>query len=548
MPLTAEALLAVGEGAPSVEEKLRYLYDVRRHSEEAATQLDRYVIEQLAQTRAGLIEARKHQENLELILGKLTATPWHPAVFLHAVDTSLGSRAVVVCGGAQRIVGLAEDVALDSLATGDEVFLSNEMNAVMCRSPYGMPCSGEIALFERWMPDRRAVLRSRDEQLLVEAAQALREANVQIGDLVRFDRRAWIAFERIEPAEGQEHLLNEVPAAGRQMVGGQEANLDVLLSALTAILIAPAKAALYGLDGRQSILMVGPPGCGKTLMARVAAAEITRLSGKRCRCAVVKPGSFETPWVGETQQNIRSFFKALREAAHQDQYCLCFFDEIESVGRTRGNAVGYHSDKFLAAFLAELDGFADRSNVAIISATNRKDLLDPALLERLSDIEIPVERPDMQGARAIFEIHLPPTLPYRSNGVSAGAVRREIIETAVSRFYSPNGGNEVCVLRFRDGKTRTVAARELASGRTFRQICRAVQQGAFSRDIRGGEAGITATDMEEAVVKAITRIAGALTPRNIYSYLADLPQDVDCVSVEPVRRRVAHRYQYLNVA
>src|SRR5262249_29067655 len=150
-----------------------------------------------------------------------------------------------------------------------------------------------------------------------------------------------------------------------------------------------------------------------------------------------------------------------------DGFAVLFMDEVEAVGRIRGSAVGHHSDKFLAALLAELDGFSDRTGVAIIAATNRKDLIDPALLAPASDVEITVSRPDLEAARAIFGIHLPESLPFSPNGPLAADTRRAAIETAVSRFYSPNADNELCVLRFRDGKTRTVAGRELASGRVF---------------------------------------------------------------------------------
>jgi SpoVK/Ycf46/Vps4 family AAA+-type ATPase len=202
----------------------------------------------------------------------------------------------------------------------------------------------------------------------------------------------------------------------------------------------------------------------------------------------------------------------------------------------------------VAAFLAELDGFADRGGVAIIAASNRKDLIDPALLERLSDVEIHVSRPDMRGAQAIFRIHLSESLPYSPNGTAAGSTRCEIIEAAVSRFYSPNADNELCILRFRDGKTRTVTARELASGRIFEQVCRAARQVAFLRDVRGGEPGLRVTDMENAISQTMERLTSTLSLRNVHAYLSDLPQDVDVVSVEPTVRKVARPHRYLNAA
>jgi proteasome-associated ATPase len=250
--------------------------------------------------------------------------------------------------------------------------------------------------------------------------------------------------------------------------------------------------------------------------------------------------------VGSTQENIRECFRTLREAAREDPAIL-FLDEIEAVGRIRGGGVSHHSDKFLAALLAELDGFEERRNVAIITATNRKELVDPALLERLSDIEIEVNRPNQAGARAIFEIHLPPTVPFSPNQDKAGETRREVIETAVSLFYSPNAENELCTIRFRDGTTRTVAARELASGRVFEQVCRAARRRAFLRDINGGESGLRLDDMEHAIDEALEHMRTTLKPRNAHVYLSDLPQDVDVVAIEPISRKVKSPRRYLSL-
>jgi SpoVK/Ycf46/Vps4 family AAA+-type ATPase len=291
--------------------------------------------------------------------------------------------------------------------------------------------------------------------------------------------------------------------------------------------------------------MEGAPGCGKTLMARVGVAEVSRISGKQSRFGVVKPGEWEDPFVGVTQANIRGAFRALREAADDTGFAVLFLDEIESVGRIRGSAVGHHSDKFLAALLAELDGFADRSDVAVIAATNRKGLCDPALLERF-DTHIHVGRPDMRGAREILDIHLHGSAPYSPNGDAAPATRQEMIEHAISRLFSPNAENEICVIRFRDGKSRTVTARELVSGRLIQQICQAAQKSAFLRDVTCGEPGLRLEDMEEAVSGALERLSTTLDRQNAHHYLADLPQDVDVVAVEPVVRRTRQRHRFLN--
>ena len=538
-------LLAIGEHAPTVDQKVDLAQAVRGRSADRSRKLDSLLFEHLARLGQGLTEAQAHQAKLQAVLEEFAGPPFHPAIFLRPVTTAAGPRAMVTYGGARRVVAAAEEVDLQALALGDGVLLGKDLNVVVGISSHATPECGETALFEHATADGRIVLKWRDEEIVVESARSLRATELKPGDQVRWDRAAWLAFEKIERASGRRFLLDEVPDVGREQVGGQDANLDTLLSALTATLVAPEKAAQYGLGGRQSILMVGPPGCGKTLMARVAVAEVSRCSGRRCRFGVVKPAEWESPWVGETQHNIRNCFTALREVA-ADGHAVLFLDEIESIGRIRGSAVGHHSDKFLAALLAELDGFTARTGVAIIAATNRKDLVDPALLERLSDVEICVRRPDMRGARAVFDIHLPASLPFSPNGAAARETRRDIIATALSRFYSPNADNELCILRFRDGKSRTIAARELASGRTFEQVCRAARRAAFLRDVDGGEPGLRPADMENAIADALERLASTLTPRNAHVYLPDLPQDIDVVSVEPIARKVARPHRYVN--
>ncbi len=540
-----DRIFATGDGAPELGERFEMVQAVRDGSKDLGRRLDHALLERLMRCQQGLVQAQALQAQLQEIVQRLDAPPWFPALFLRSVPTELGPRALVLYGGQRRLVALVEGLDPQALIPGHEVFLGKELNVVTGASPHGAPKFGETALFERLTADGRCILRWRDEEVVVDAGGGLTAEELQGGDQVRWDRSAWMAFERLERAAGRHFLLNEVPSVGRACVGGQDENLELLLSALTAALIAPEKATQYGLSGRKSILMVGPSGVGKTLMARVAAAEVTRLSGARCRFGVVKPAEWESPWVGETQQNIRNCFKALRTAA-EDEAAVLFLDEIEAVGRIRGGSSGHHSDKFLAALLAELDGFADRSGVAIIAATNRKDLVDPALLERLSDVEIVVRRPDMRGARAIFDIHLPASLPYHANGTSAGDVRRAMIDSAVSLLYAPNADNALCTVRLRDGKTRTVSARELSSGRLIDQICRAARRAAFLRDMRTDDAGLRESDIAGAMGDALERLATTLTPRNAHAYLTDLPQDIDVVSVEPIPRKVTRRQRYLS--
>lgn len=528
-----------------LDKKLEWLQRIREESPELVGHLERFLITKIREITLGVAKAQEHQAELKELLNDFRSTPWFPAIVLSQVETSQGTRVMVMTGGnSRRIVQLEKNMVGQPLGAGEEVFLDKNLNLVVAKTPNGLPSCGETGLFERRTADGRIVLRCRDEEVVVEVAAPLKDCPLNRGDQLRWDRMAWMAFEKMDRQEGRQFMLQQIPDGGLDQVGGHETGFKKLLEALTAALASPEKAMQYGISRQRSILMIGPPGCGKTLMARIAAAEVQRRSGQQCHFAVVKPAEWESPWVGETQQNIRACFTALREAA-KTGVAILFLDEIEAIGRIRGSGVAQHNDKALAALLAELDGFADRQSIAIIAATNRTDLVDPALLERLSDVEIRVDRPSQDAARAIFRIHLPDSLPLSPNGTKAAITHHDVIEVAVSRLYSPNAGTELCTLKFRDGKTRTVQARELVSGRFITQICHTVKHSAFLRDLRGDEPGIRIADMEEAITDGMERLAHTLTRHNVGAYLTNLPQDMDVVSVNPIIRRIKRPHQYV---
>ncbi len=518
---------------------------LRQQSAEMSDLIDQSLLEQVDQARLGLKQAGKSQAELKSIVDKVLAAPWFSAVYLAPLAAKTGSRAIVHQGGSRRVVELAPEIKAASLHPGDQVFLSHELNMITGISPEGPPRFGELGVFDRRTSDGQLVVNSRDEELVLQPAHSLADSGLQAGDLVRFDRAIWMAFAKVEGAQGKEFMLEEIPDLPRTLLGGLDAPYDAMLTALSALVVAPEMARRYRLSGRNSILLVGPPGCGKTYMTRIVASEVARLSGRRARFGVVKPAAWESPYVGVTQKAIRDTFKVLREAA-RDGVSYLLLDELESFGRARGHFANIHSDKHLAALLAELEGFEDRQDVAIIAATNRKDLLDPSLLARFA-LEIPVGRPDETTAKAILDIHLPASLPFSPNGELAAGTRDEIIETAVSLLYAPNADNTLCRIRFRDNTERTITARELVSGRLLQQMCASACRRAFVRELRGGEAGVNADDMEQAVAESMERLRTLLTPVNAHIHLGNLPQDVDVVSVEPVVRKVSNARRYLSL-
>ena len=390
-----------------------------RHSQTPEPQqMPLELFEENQRLRMELGRARETQLELRGLLEPLMATPWFPALMQRMVETPMGRRALVWIAGMPRLVAMASELEFAAPAAGEVVYLNHTQNTVMAPANGAFRPPLDVASFARFTPDGRLVVRIRDDELVLERAACLNDEPLRTGDPLLFDRPSRMAFERLEQADGEQYLLEEVGAFTREGVGGRREQLDELIAVLTASLLEPELAGSYRVGGRRAILLYGPPGCGKSLMARTAAAEIQRLSGKRCRFAVVRPGEFESPYVGEAEANIRSCFQRLREAAGEDMAVL-FLDEIEAIGRVRGGLGGRHSDRFLAALLAEIDGFCQRGQVSILAATNRRDLLDPALASRLSDQQIPVGRPDLRGAREIFGIHLPESLLYCADGFAS---------------------------------------------------------------------------------------------------------------------------------
>jgi len=229
-----------------------------------------------------------------------------------------------------------------------------------------------------------------------------------------------------------------------------------------------------------------------------------------------------------------------------------FFDEVDAIGGARGGSLVSVNDQVLTAFMTELDGLESRGNILIVAATNRRDAIDPALLRpgRLGDAIIELRRPNRKAAREIFGKHLGPDIPYAVNAEERdqAKLRERIIDAAVSMIYAPNSDSELATITFRDGKRRSIKGADLINGASIAKIAFAATERACMREVDGGLPGVQLDDVLAAISEDFESAAQTLTPANCHQYLSDLPQDIDVVRVELVRRKVPQPHLYLTAA
>ena len=549
----AAMLSACGQGGPPLEEQVSFLQTIRSAAPEFGVHIDSLLLRRHTEARSALHAAKEAQSELRELVEKVMAPPYFPASFQGPVQVHGARGAMVQWGGERRAVMIGPGIDPGALEAGDEVLLSQERNCVLALSDARPPQHGETAHFERSLADGRVVVRSRDEELVVTPARALRETALKAGDLLRFDRITWIAFEKIERSQGEQYFLEETPPETFEDVGGLDREIAQLQRIILLHFTHGEIVRKYGLRRKKAALMHGPPGSGKTLTARALANWLAQLSpARRSRFINVKPGALHSMWYGQTEANYREVFRVAREAgeAEPEIPVVIFFDEVDAVGLARGQSLHRIDDRVLNAFMAELEGLEERGNILVVTATNRPDALDAALLRpgRLGDLILRIPRPNRKATSQIFRKHLPPGVPYAQDGLDGAQARERIIDSAVSRVFAANGEGEVAKIMFRDGKTRAVRAAELISGAAIAGISQTALERACTRETEGGPPGVRLEDIFVGVEEFLNAATRTLTPANCRSYLDDLPQDVDVVRVEPLAPKARRSVRYLNVA
>lgn len=557
----SEKEMIIGKGQ-SLEDKENTLYEriqlahsYRQQSKDHSVDLDYFLLNTTLALESNIVNMKGQYEEIKAIHEQLVSEPWFPAVFNEITETAYGPKAIVSTEKEKIVVAIDKKLPIDELKKGDEVYLSVNKNVILSLSSYGMPPCGQLATFDRFTKNGKIILKHRDEEVVIEASQKLLDSNLKTGDLLRYDSDLNMAFEKLERTKGTDMFLEEVPDETFDRVGGLNREIESIKRSILLRYSHREIVDKYLLHKKGSILLVGPPGTGKTMIAKSLANWLGSISRSgKSKFMNIKPAGLHSMWYSQSEANYREVFRIAREAGKKnpDIPVVLFFDEIDAVGHTRGSSITRVDDRVLTAFMAELDGLEARGNIMVVAATNRIDSIDPALLRpgRLGDMIIEIPRPNIEAAKDIFGKYLSEELPYayEENGdENAEESRKKIINMSVAKIYSPSSLSDIAVIIFRDARKRTIKANDLISGAVIEKITRAVKERACLREIETGKVGIRTNDVMLAIEEEIASMAYSLTPENCGKYIEGLPQEVPVSKVEPLLKKSKQLKPYVSL-
>ena len=471
----------------------------------AQDRLDR-VVSQNDKLSALLEEAREQLGVLREEVEKLTQPPNNFGTVLKVSDDGTVD---ILTGNRKLRVAAQPSVEVKKLQVGQEVLLNEAFNIIDIR--YFEP-SGEILRVREVMDDGRVVVIAHaDDERVLNRSEAMYDVHLRPGDYVRIDSKTSLILERLDRPEVEELILEEVPDITYSDVGGLAEQIEMIRDTVELPYLHRDLFKEYELEPPKGILLYGPPGCGKTLIAKAVANSLAKKVSERTGNPDVrsyflniKGPELLNKWVGETERQIRLIFQRAKEKSDEGVPVIVFFDEMDSLFRTRGTGISSDVESTIVPqLLSELDGVESLKNVVVIGASNREDLIDPAILRpgRL-DVKIKINRPNPEAAREIFKIYLSDETPLDKEEVGEtlpSEAINEMIEATVTDMYSEEKDNEFLEVTYANGDRETLYFKDFASGAMIENIVRRAKKDAIKRQIAGGRGGIKKNDLIAAI-------------------------------------------------
>lgn len=454
---------------------------------------------------------REAKEQLISLKGEVEKLSKPPSSFAIIVSTNTDGTVDILNAGRKLRVTVSPEVEKNQLVVGREVILNDALNIVEVHSFEEV---GEVVTLKEVLTDgiRAVVVGRTDEEKIARLAQPLMDQKIRAGDSLMLDPKNNVLFEKIPKSEVEELVLEEVPDVDYNDIGGLNRQIEQIRDAVEMPYLHKELYFEHQLKAPKGILLYGPPGCGKTLIAKAVANSLAKKVSERTGQTDtksfflnIKGPELLNKYVGETERHIRQIFQRAREKANSGTPVIVFFDEMDSLFRTRGSGVSSDIENTIVPqLLSEIDGVEALENVIVIGASNREDMIDPAILRpgRL-DVKIKIERPDLEAAREILSKYLTADLPIHPDDLNEHGVDREtainqMIDVAVNKMYSQSEENRFIEVTYANGDREVLYFKDFNSGAMLENIVSRAKKDAIKDFLATGVKGISVSHLVNA--------------------------------------------------